>query len=41
MRGKHLESHTYHEEVKTTLDAIMANDVAAKSLEGFTEDLLV
>ena len=38
--GRTPKNHTYHVEAKAILDGIMANDLAMKSLEGFTEDLL-
>ena len=34
------KAHTYHDEAKAIVNAIMASDTALKSLDGFTEDIL-
>ena len=40
MRADHPEGHTYHDEAKAIIDAVMASDTALKSLDAFTEDIL-
>ena len=37
LRVDHPEGHTYHDEAKAIVDAIMVSDTALKSLDAFTE----